>query len=89
MVVNCPNCGKSLGAPDRKSRNKFFYIEFYTCDSCGLRFEIVVHLDSGVFKVDSEDKKDLAMFRRCVLRVAEPVESAPPLWDTPLCAANA
>ncbi len=85
MVTVCPNCGKTLSAPYRKKKSKFFYIEFFACDGCGLRFEIVVHLDSPFFKLEGVDKKDLALFERCVRKPAEQVPTVTQLGDALIC----
>jgi hypothetical protein len=52
---------------------------------------IVIHLDSGVFKVDGPDKKDLAMMKRCVRRTAEsaPKPRFSQFWGVPVCGAYA
>ena len=90
-MADCPNCAKKLSVPDRTSKNKYFYIEFYTCDACGLRFEIVVHLESGVFKNPGKEKKDFALLRRFRRRPSAgvPVLTVSSVWEVPVCAANA
>jgi predicted RNA-binding Zn-ribbon protein involved in translation (DUF1610 family) len=38
-MVNCPNCGKELGKPEKKIENSYFCLALYLCPKCGHHFK--------------------------------------------------
>jgi DNA-directed RNA polymerase subunit RPC12/RpoP len=39
-MVNCPNCGSKLDAPEKKIENNMFSLAVYRCKKCGNRFKV-------------------------------------------------